>query len=84
MIARMWEIRSSPSGFAELLSWVCDVAVPGLEVLPLHVSSDIFTSTDNRIVVISKWRNTPENLPAPPPKLIARAPHIWDFSPVDR
>lgn len=84
MIARMWEIRSSPSGFAELLSWVCDVAVPGLEVLPQHVSSDIFSSTDNRIVVISKWRNTPENLPAPPPKLIARAPHIWDFSPVDR
>jgi hypothetical protein len=84
MIARMWEIRSSPSGFAALLSWVCDVAVPGLEVLPQHVSSDIFSSTDNRIVVISKWRNTPENLPAPPSKLIARAPHIWDFSPVDR
>jgi hypothetical protein len=84
MIARMWEIRSSPSGFAELLSWVCDVAVPGLEVLPQHVSSDIFSSTDNRIVVISKWRHSPENLPAPPAKLIARAPHIWDFSPVDR
>jgi hypothetical protein len=84
MIARMWEIRSSPSGFAELLSWVCDVAVPGLEVLPQHVSSDIFSSTDNRIVVITKWRNTPEDLPAPPGKLIARAPHIWDFSPVDR
>ncbi|WP_250028582.1 hypothetical protein [Paractinoplanes maris] len=84
MIARMWEIRASRSGFDELLSWVCDVALPQVEVLPQHVSSDVFTSTDNRIVVISKWRNTPEDLPAPPAELIARAPHVWDFSPVDR
>jgi hypothetical protein len=84
MIARMWEVRALGSGFGALLTWVCDEALPRLEVLPQHVSSDIFSSTDNRIVVISKWRNTPENLPAPPAKLIARAPHIWDFSPVDR
>jgi len=84
MIARMWEIRASLSGFDELLAWVCDVAVPHLEVLPQHLSSEVFSSTDNRIVVISKWRNTPESLPAPPAKLIARAPHIWDFTPVDR
>jgi len=84
MIARMWEIRASLSGFDELLAWVCDVAVPHLEVLPQHLSSEVFSSTDNRIVVISKWRSTPESLPAPPAKLIARAPHIWDFTPVDR
>jgi hypothetical protein len=84
MIARMWEVRALGSGFDELLSWVCDVAVPRLEVLPQHVASEVYSSTDNRIVVITKWRNTPENLPAPPPKLVARAPHIWDFSPVDR
>ncbi|WP_127499738.1 hypothetical protein [Actinoplanes solisilvae] len=84
MIARMWEIRASLSGFDELLAWVCDVAVPRVEVLPQHVSSEVFSSTDNRIVVISKWRHSPENLPAPPPKLIARAPHVWDFTPVDR
>jgi hypothetical protein len=84
MIARMWEVRALGGGFDELLSWVCDVAVPGLEVLPQHVSSEVYSSTDRRIVVISKWRNTPENFPPPPPKLVARAPHIWDFSPVDR
>jgi hypothetical protein len=84
MIARMWEIRALSSGFDELLSWVCDVAVPGLEVLPQHVSSEVYTSTDNRIVVITRWRNTPENFPAPPSKLTARSPHVWDFSPVDR
>ena len=84
MIARMWEVRASESGFDELLSWVCDVAVPGIEVLPQHVSSEIYSSTDDRIVVISKWRTTPESLPAPPAELVARAPHVWDFTPVDR
>ena len=84
MIARMWEVRALGSGFDELLSWVCDTAVPGLEVLPQHVSSDVYSSTDLRIVVITKWRNTPESLPAPPEKLVARAPHVWDFTPVDR
>jgi hypothetical protein len=84
MIARMWEVRASTSGFDELLTWVCDVAVPRLEVLPQHVSSEVFSSTDRRIVVISKWRGTPESMPSPPAKLVARAPHVWDFSPVDR
>ncbi|MEV4346034.1 hypothetical protein AB0J83_16325 [Actinoplanes sp. NPDC049596] len=84
MIARMWEIRASKSGLDELLAWVCDVAVPRLEVLPQHVSSDVYSSTDNRVVVISKWRHSPESLPAPPPHLIARAAHVWDFTPVDR
>jgi hypothetical protein len=84
MIARMWEVRALGSGFDELLAWVCDRAVPQLEVLPQHVSSDVYSSTDHRIVVISKWRNHPENLPEPPKHLLARAPHVWDFTPVDR
>ena len=84
MIARMWEVRALDSGFDELLSWVCDQALPKLEVLPQHVSSDVFSSTDNRIVVISKWRHTPAGMPSPPAKLVARAPHVWDFTPVDR
>ena len=84
MIARMWEVRALASGFDELLSWVCDDVLPMLEVLPLHVSSEVYSSTDHRIVVISKWRNSPQNLPAPPDRLVARAPHVWDFTPVDR
>jgi hypothetical protein len=84
MIARMWEVRALGSSFDELLTWVCDVAVPGLEVLPQHVSSEVFSSTDKRIVVISKWRSSPESMPEPPAGLVARAPHVWDFSPVDR
>jgi hypothetical protein len=84
MIVRMWEVRALGSAFDELLSWVCDGALPRLEVLPSHVSSQVFTSTDHRIVVISKWRSDPVTLPAPPDQLIARAPHVWDFTEVDR
>lgn len=84
MIARMWEVRASRSGFDALLTWVCDEALPKVEVLPSHVSSEVFTSTDLRIVVISKWRNNPAELPQPPEELIARSPHVWDFTPVDR
>jgi hypothetical protein len=84
MIARMWEVRALGSGFDELLSWVCDQALPKIEVLPQHVASEVYSSTDHRIVVISKWRNQPASLPLPPEKLVARAPHEWDFTPVDR
>lgn len=84
MIARMWEVRALGSGFDELLSWVCDDVLPQLEMLPQHVSSEVYSSTDHRIVVISKWRNSPQNLPAPPNRLVARSPHVWDFTPVDR
>jgi hypothetical protein len=84
MIARMWEVRALGSRFDELLTWVCDEALPRIEVLPSHVSSEVYTSTDHRIVVISKWRNSPATLPEPPERLVARAPHVWDFTPVDR
>ena len=52
--------------------------------IPLHISSEVFTSTDHRIVVISKWRSDPVDLPEPPATLIARPPHAWDFTQVDR
>lgn len=84
VIVRMWEAKAEPKGFAELISWVCDTALPGLEHHPLHMSSEVFSSTDDRVVVISKWRSNPVSLPDPPVLLIARPPHVWDFAQVDR
>ena len=80
----MWEVRAHPEGFTDLLAWVCDVAVPEVERNPLHAGSEIFSSTDHRIVVISKWRSAPVSLPEPAGYLVARTPHAWDFTPVDR
>lgn len=85
VIVRMWEVRAHPEGFTDLLSWVVDRAVPGVEVNPLHIASEVFTSTDHRVVVISKWRGSePQEFPEPPRHLVARAAHAWDFSQVDR
>ncbi|ASW53602.1 hypothetical protein [Plantactinospora sp. KBS50] len=84
MIVRMWEARAEPKGFAELIAWVCDVAVPEFEHDPRHAGSEVFSSTDDRIVVISRWRGAPPSMPDPPPLLVARPPHEWDFTPVDR
>ncbi len=84
VIVRMWEVRAYPEGLADLLSWVCEIAVPAVEVQPLHVSSEVFSSTDHRVVVISRWRSAAQDLPEPPRHLITRSPHSWDFTPVDR
>ncbi|GAA0899490.1 hypothetical protein GCM10009557_75390 [Virgisporangium ochraceum] len=84
VIVRMWEARSRPAVFDEFLAWVCEKAVPEVEGHPQHVSSEVFSSTDHRVVVISRWHRDPLDLPAPPPTLVARSPHVWDFTQVDR
>lgn len=84
MIVRMWEAKAESYGFADLITWVCETALPDFDHDPLHLSSEVFSSTDHRLVVISKWRSNPRALPDPPPTLVARPPHSWDFTQVDR
>jgi hypothetical protein len=84
VIVRMWEVRAYPDGFTDLLSWVCEAALPEVEHDPSHISSEVFSSTDHRVVVLSRWRAAPPGFPDPPQHLVTRSPHIWDFSPVDR
>jgi hypothetical protein len=84
VIVRMWEARAEPERFTELLTWVCETGLPQLEAQPLHVSSEVFSSADQRIVVISRWNGTPQPLADPPRRLMARPPHSWDFVPVQR
>lgn len=84
VIVRMWEARAESTRLAELIVWVCDTALPELEHNPLHIGSEVFSSADNRAVVISKWRSSPVSLPEPPLRLVARPPHSWDFTQVDR
>lgn len=84
VIVRMWEVRAEPRGFADLLAWVCDTALPQIEHHPAHISSEVFSSTDHRVVVVSKWRGAPLPMPEPPTRLVARSPHTWEFTQVDR
>ena len=84
MIVRMWEAVAHPEAHQELVDWVCDVGVRRVEAEMSHIHSEVFTSTDQRVVVISRWRGNAIDLPDPPGHLVKRKPHSWDFSPVDR
>ena len=84
VIARMWEVRAEPGRLAELVSWVCDTALPEVEHSPLHITSEVFSSVPDRVVVVSKWRGNPQPMPDPPLRLVARPPDSWDFAQVDR
>lgn len=84
MIVRMWEVRAEPGRLAELVTWVCDMALPEVEHNPLHISSEVFSSSEDRVVVISRWRSGPVSLEQPPLRLAARPACSWDFTPVDR
>jgi hypothetical protein len=84
VIVRMWEVRAQQRNFTDLLNWVCDTMLPSVEVSPLHISSEVYSSSDFRLVVVSKWRSYPEPFREPPAHLLLRTPHSWDFTPVDR
>jgi hypothetical protein len=79
----MWEVRGYPERLPALVDWVCGTALPAVEHHPGHAGSEVFSATD-RVVVISRWRGEPLPLPDPPGDLVARPPHAWDFTPVDR
>ena len=84
MIARMWEVRAAaPQHVDALIDWLRDTALPSIESADHHVHSDLYRSMD-RVVVISTWLKRPEDLPEPPPRLVARPPHAWNFTPVER
>ena len=84
LIVRMWEVRAQQRNFTELLTWVCDVALPAIEVSPLHIASEVFTSTGLPARGDLHVAQQPRAVPEPPADLITRPPHSWDFSPVDR
>jgi hypothetical protein len=84
VIVRMWEVKAEPGRLTQLISYVCDRALPEIEANPLHIASEVFSSTDDRVVVVSKWRSNPVDMPAPPATLVVRVPHSWDFTQVDR
>ena len=76
MIVRMWEVRAQQRTFTELLTWVCDVAIPAIEVSPLHIQSEVFSSPDFRP---SSFRGGAVTgaVPGPPSHLIHPPTPLW-------
>lgn len=83
MIARMWEVKAQPDATFELLEWVRQSALPKLRSYGGFVSAELYSSLDDRIVLIVKWDSQPQAVPAAPTDLVTRDPHSWDFHPVD-
>ena len=71
----MWEVRAAPGRMAELLAWV--------ERLPAPVggSADVYTASDDRVVVILRSPDgAAGRLPDPPSELLLRPAHQWPFA----
>ncbi|HIV57823.1 MAG TPA: antibiotic biosynthesis monooxygenase [Candidatus Stackebrandtia faecavium] len=83
MIAQMWEVRVDEEHKDALLDWVFETALPAVETAPSFREHEVWASRD-RVVVITKWTQDPQSLPDPPPSLVARPPHAWDFTSVQR
>lgn len=84
MIVRMWEVRAHPEAYDDVMSWACDVAAPWLERRPTCLECEILASTDQRILLVSRWRSDPAVPPDPPSYQVASGPHQWDFITVER
>jgi hypothetical protein len=68
----MWEAKALPGRGAELLAWALEHADPAAEV---------YRGGDERVVVID---GTGQGMPAAPPDLLARTPHVWPFERISR
>jgi hypothetical protein len=68
----MWEAKAADGRAAELLAWVVEHA---------HPAAEVYRSGDGRVVVIDA---TDTALPDPPSDFVARPPHAWHFTPVER
>jgi len=67
---RMWEVVAAPGRLDDLVAWVLDHA---------PAAAQVYRSADARVVAIDPGGGAP---PDPPPELVARPPHAWDFEPV--
>jgi hypothetical protein len=73
----MWEVRAAPGRAAELLAWVAARVAPQAR---LYRSA----AGEERVVVLDPTGTAAAELADPPPELVARPAHAWDFLPVAR
>ncbi|MGH3326530.1 MAG: hypothetical protein ACRDPT_01805 [Streptomycetales bacterium] len=82
--ASMWEVVAAPGCADALVRWVFDEALPDLEDPDDLVRSEVYRSSDDRVVVITWWSEEPIGLVDPPPELVAHPPQSWEFEQVTR
>lgn len=75
MATVMWEVRAANGRLDELLDWALGRIDPSARVYRSN-------SGEPRMVVIDGTGQVAGQLADPPPELVARASHAWEFSPV--
>ncbi|MEU6858716.1 hypothetical protein AB0B28_07575 [Glycomyces sp. NPDC046736] len=75
----MWEAKAADGRGAELLRWVLDEGVRGLDPT---LRTEVFIAGD-RVVVITVGDRPPRHLLDPPGELVDRPPHAWPFTRVN-
>jgi hypothetical protein len=75
----MWEARAAEGRLGELMAWVDEHAAPALRRSPGLLAADLYTASDDRVVVIARFRGARARLPEPPRELLRREPHQWSF-----
>ena len=69
---RMWEVVAAPGRLDDLVAWPLGAAPS---------TAAVYRSADTRVVVIDPAGLAPGD---PPPDLVTRPPHTWEFHPVSR
>jgi hypothetical protein len=75
----MWEARAAADRLPDLLRWVESTMLPALAGAPDPPQIDVYSSTDERVVVIVRFVGAVRRLPEPPADLLRRPPHQWPF-----
>ncbi len=68
----MWEVRAAEGRLADLTAWLRGV-------LPGDARTEVYSSPDERLVVIATGRDAPPVLPDPPAAMVRRPAHQWVF-----
>ena len=83
MTTRMWEARAvTEPAAAALVTWLLDVGIPALSGQPGYQRAEVFSGGEARVVVLVWWQGQSRDVPEPPPELLARPAHSWDFTSV--
>jgi hypothetical protein len=75
----MWEVRAAADRLPELLRWIDEHALPALGRTSGFRGCDVYTASDDRVVLIIRFDGPPARLPQPPADLLGRAAHQWPF-----
>lgn len=75
----MWEAVAAEGKLERLLGWAVEFAESDLLAADSNCTVQIYSSADDRVVIIATGSLTAPQIPKPPVELLQRTPHQWHF-----